>query len=176
MEDNTEQGDDASLNFSEATDAAERTVEQDMNDLSARCLELEAKLLRAAADYQNFVRRSHQNVSAARDQQVGDMAKDLLPVLDHFDIALAVDTEKTSAKSLLEGLIMVRDELTRTLGKYGIERITATPGEEFDPTRHEAMMRQKAQGIATNHVVMQLQPGYVLRERTLRPAKVSVAE
>jgi len=167
---------DDALNLAEEAAAAERTVEQDIADMAQRTAELEAKLLRAAADYQNMVRRSHQNVSAARDQQTGDMAKDLLPVIDHFDTALAVDPAKATAKSLLEGLVMVRDELMRSLAKHGIARINASKGDEFDPNIHEALMRVKADGLATNKIVSQLQPGYVLGERTLRPVKVSVAE
>jgi molecular chaperone GrpE len=160
----------------EAAAAAERTVEQDLAELGRQVSELQAKLLRAHADYQNLARRSQQNVIAAKDQQVGDMARDLLPVIDHFDTALAVDPSKATAKSLLDGLVMVRDELMRSLARHGIARITASQGDEFDPNIHEALMRVKAPGVATNQVVTQLQPGYVLGDRTLRPVKVSVAE
>lgn len=173
-DDNTSEAD--SLDFAREAEAAERTVEQDLADLAQRCAELESKLLRAHADYQNFARRSQMNVNAAKDQQTGEMAKDLLPVLDHFDIALGVDPSKATAQSLMQGITMVRDELMRTLSNHGIKRITATKGDEFNPNLHEALMRQKADGIATNHIVAQLQPGYMLGERTLRPAKVSVAE
>lgn len=163
-------------NLSDSLEQAERTVEQDLDELAQQNAELQSKLLRAHADYQNFARRSQLNVQAARDQQTGDVARDLLPVLDQFDAAMSVDPAKATMQSLLQGITMVREELMRSLSKHGIVRITAKKGDDFDPTRHEAMMRQKADGVASNHIVAQLQPGYMLGERTLRPVKVSVAE
>lgn len=165
-----------SLDLAGEAAQADRTVEDDLAELAQRCAELESKLLRAHADYQNFARRAQMNVTAAQDQQTGEMARDLLPVLDHFDSALAVDPNKATAQSLLQGITMVRDELMRSLAKHGIVRITAKQGDEFDPTKHEALMRQKAEGVKSNHIVAQFQPGYTLGERTLRPVKVSVAE
>ncbi len=162
--------------LSESLEQAERTVEQDLDELAQQNAELQSKLLRAHADYQNYARRAQMNEAAARDYQTGKMAADLLPVLDHFDNALAVDPAKATTQSVLEGITMVRDELMRSLSKHGIVRVTAKKGDEFDPNRHEAMLRQKADGVASNHIVAQLQPGYMLGERTLRPVKVSVAE
>lgn len=165
------------LNLTEAAEAAaEELVERDMADLTTRISELESKLLRAAADYQNYVRRAQQNVSAAREQQTMDVARDLLTVLDHFDTALAVDIEKTSARSLLDGLVIVRNELLRTLERYGVKRITADVGQEFDPNHHEALMRQKLPNVKSGHITQQLQVGYTIGPRTLRPVKVAVAE
>ncbi len=176
VNDNNSSDDAGSIDFNEELERADRTVERDLDELAQQNAELQSKLLRAHADYQNFARRSQMNVMAAKDQQTGEMARDLLPALDQFDIALSVDPAKATAKSLLDGINMVRDELMRSLGKHGITRITAKKGDEFDPTRHEAMMRQKADGVVTNHIVAQLQPGYMLGQRTLRPVKVSVAE
>ena len=138
--------------------------------------ELAQKVLRYAADYQNLARRSEQNVVAAREQQAIDLAKQLVVVLDHFDHALAVDAEKVSAKDLLQGVEIVQSELLNVLRRFGIERIDAKPGDVFDPTCHEAMLRQPAEGIESGRVAQQFQPGYMLREKTVRPAKVVVAE
>ncbi|MEX2215422.1 MAG: nucleotide exchange factor GrpE [Phycisphaeraceae bacterium] len=157
-------------------DQLEERVENDINDLVAENVELQSKLLRAAADYQNYVRRSQQNVVAAREQQTMALARELISVLDHFDNALSIDMEKATARSVMDGLFIVRDELLKTLERHGVQRVNATKGEEFDPNRHEALMREKAEGIATNHVVNQLQPGYLINDKTLRPVKVSVAE
>ena len=153
----------------------EQSDEQLLADLQAQRDELENKLLRAAADYQNLARRSQLNVEAARQQQLLDVARALVGVMDHFDNALNVEPGKTDTASLLTGVRIVRDELTRTLEQFGIRRLDVQPGEEFDPNRHEALMRQEQQGINSNHVVTQLQPGYVLGDRTVRAAKVSVA-
>jgi molecular chaperone GrpE len=138
--------------------------------------ELKDRLLRSAADYQNYVRRAQQNVADAREQQLLEVAKALVNVLDHFDRALEVDPAKTTTQGLLQGVQIVRDELFKLLEKFGLKRIVATPGQDFDPLRHEALMRQPAKGIPPDHVAAQLQPGYVLGERTVRPAKVALAQ
>ena len=166
----------AELELSPETDAGESQVEDEFVDLAQKCSELESKLLRAHADYQNVIRRSHQEVSNAREHQLMDVAKDLLTVLDHFDHAVAIDPETSSAQDVLNGIMIVRDELTRTLERYDIKRLTVETGEEFDPNRHEALMRQPSEHLESNQVVSQLQPGYMIKDKTLRPAKVSVAE
>lgn len=138
--------------------------------------DLEAQVLRLSADYQNFVRRSQQNIDTACEQQLMSLAKSLVTVLDHFDHALEVDAEKTSAADLLAGMQIVRDELLKTLEQFGIRRLDVAPGDSFDPTYHEALMRQPVDGLEPDRVAAQMQPGYVLGEKALRPAKVSLTE
>lgn len=138
--------------------------------------ELNARMLRLAADYQNFQRRAQQNVTSAEEQQAMSLARSLVPVLDHFDRALEIDPEKSKLADLLQGVQMVRDELLRALGRFGVQRLTPEPGEAFDPERHEALMRQPHDEIESGHVIMQLEPGYLLNDKTVRPAKVAVAE
>ncbi|MFG0249002.1 MAG: nucleotide exchange factor GrpE [Phycisphaeraceae bacterium JB051] len=168
-----------------ADDIAEQPVEE-LSEVDQLKLELEqtkqaladaeARVLRANADYQNMARRSIQNVNSAREEQIMSMARDLLTVMDQFDHALEIDPEKTDSAALLEGVKIVRDTLMRTFEGFGITRLEVEPGTEFDPNIHEALMRQEAEGIESNHVTMQLQPGYMLKEKALRPAKVAVAQ
>lgn len=157
-------------------DASAETVADDIKAVKAELEDTRNRLLRVSADFQNFVRRSEQNQVTAREQTTMSITRSLLTVLDHFDHALAVDPEKTTTGSLLQGVKMVRDELMRALENAGVQRIDVTAGEPFDPNRHEAMMREQREEIETGHVVNQLQPGYALGDKTLRPAKVSVAE
>jgi len=152
--------------------APEPTVEQ----LQQERDDLEQKLLRVSADYQNYIRRAQANETTAQQQQLMDVAKSLVTVLDHFDHALQVDPEKTSPEKMMEGMQMVRDELLRVLAQHGVERVDAAVGEPFDPNRHEAMMRQPTDELAPDHVAAQIQPGYALQDKTVRPAKVTVAQ
>lgn len=138
--------------------------------------ELQQRLLRVSADYQNYVRRSQSDVSTAKQQQLISMARELVTVLDHFDHALEMDPQKTSTESLMKGVVMVRDELMRALSRFGVERIDVAVGEAFDPNRHEAMMHQPSEDVQPNHVAAQLQPGYAIDNKTIRPAKVAVAQ
>ena len=150
--------------------------EDEVTTLKKRVADLEASVLRAAADYQNAVRRSQQNSVNAREHALMDISKDLLTVVDQFDHAVNFDVEASNPKALLDGVLMVRDELGRTLERFGVKRIEVSRGDEFDPNHHEAMMKQPADDLESNQIVAQLQPGYVINDKALRPAKVSVAE
>lgn len=164
-----------------ATDAPAASPEDAVDSdpvatLEQRHAEMESKYLRAAADLQNYARRARQNIEDAREQQLMDVARALLPVLDHFDHALEVDPAKTSPDALLKGVQIVRDELLGALERFGVKRVEVKQGDVFDPNRHEAMMRQAVEGLGPDLVATQFQPGYVLAEKTLRPAKVTVTE
>ena len=137
--------------------------------------ELYERLQRVSADYQNYMRRSQQNLAQSVELARGDLAKQFIPVLDHFDNALAEPPTSDEAVKLYEGLRIVRDELLRVLQGAGIERIDVEVGQPFDPNIHEAMLRQPAEGVEPNSVSAFMQPGYRHGDRTLRPAKVAVA-
>ena len=147
----------------------------EVEHLQAQRDEFESKLLRVSADYQNFARRAQQNVDSAVQQKLMDIARGLVTVMDHFDRALEGQS-KDGATGVLQGVMMVHDELLSTLNRYGIQRLDVEPGTEFDPNRHEALMRQPSDEIESNHITMQMQPGYVLGEKVIRPAQVGVAE
>ncbi len=138
--------------------------------------ELQAKLLRTAADYQNYVRRASREIEATRQQRIVDVARALTTVLDHFDRALQVDPGKTSTEEVMQGVGSIRDELLKSLSAFGLERIEVQPGEEFDPNRHEALMFQPAEGFHSGQIVQMLMPGYFVKDTPVRPAQVSVAQ
>ena len=150
--------------------------EDELTQLRQQCAELNSKYLRTAADMQNFARRAAQNVADARQQQLMAVTRAMVAVMDHFDKALEVDPENTSADALLEGMRIVRDELLGALEKFGVKRVEVKQGDQFDPICHEAMMRQAVEGLEPDRIAAQFQPGYVLEDKTLRPAKVSVSE
>ncbi len=158
------------------TGQTQSPAEQELARLADERDQLHQRLMRVSADYQNYVRRAQQNAEQVRDQTTADLVKALLTVLDHFDHALgAGEKEEVSARDLLTGVRMVRDELLKTLESFGVERVDVRPGEPFNPNRHNAMMQQEAEGIESQHVVSQMQPGYSLGNRVIRPAKVAVA-
>ncbi len=148
---------------------AQRAVQEEIEDLKNR-------LKRLSADYQNYAMRSRQEAQRAREQAVGDFAKALVGVMDHFDLAVAVDVGKVDAAGVLQGVRIVRDALLATLGQFGVRRVDAKVGDAFDPSLHQAMTRQSVEGLPPQHVASQFQPGYTLEGRTLRPAAVAVTE
>ena len=151
-------------------------VQQRFDALQSERDELEQKLLRTAADYQNFIRRANQNVDAARHEGVAGVAKAMVTVLDHFDRALQLDPDTTSTADVLGGVKSIKDELLRAMERFGLTRVDVEPGTEFDPNLHEALMRQPSDEAEPGTVAAQFQPGYLLNDRPIRPAQVSVAE
>ncbi len=155
----------------ELNDDALRFVEQ----LQAALDEAQAARQRALADFSNYQRRALENEQRARSDGMNAVVQSLLPVLDHFDLTLGQDPEMLTIDKLMDGVQIVRDEFTAALQRHGVNLVMPAIGDEFDPNVHEAMMRQPAEGVAPNHIVMVMQPGYMLGERVLRPAKVAVA-
>ena len=134
-----------------------------------------AAKLRAQADFANFQRRSIENEARARVGGLVQLTRALMPVLDHFDLALAQDPSKLTVEQLAKSIEMTRAELQKALEQNGIARIDPTPGTPFDPLQHDAVMRQPAEGIAPGCISMRFQTGWRLGETVLRPAKVAVA-
>ena len=151
----------------EQDDARLAQLEQEKSELFAR-------LQRVSADYQNYTRRAEQNTIDAAELARVDVFRRLLPVLDHFETALAQPANSDDAQSLATGVRIVRDELMKVLQQAGVERLEAKQGDEFDPHLHEALMQQPIEGLPANRVAQQLQPGYRYKQRIIRPTKVSV--
>lgn len=129
----------------------------------------------ALAEFHNFQRRAAANERQAAQAGAGNVIRSLLAVVDHFDLALDQDTEQLSVEQLLGGVRIVRDELAKALQSHGVQRIEPAIGDEFDPNRHEAIMKRESDEVPANHVVSVLQVGYQLADVVLRPAKVAVA-
>jgi len=130
---------------------------------------------RALADFANFQRRARENEVRARQHGVTSVVRSLLPVMDHFDLALAQDPSKVSVEQLLGGVNIVRAEFVKVIESLGVTRIDPAPGDPLDPMRHEAMMRQPAPGIEPGRVAAVFQPGYAMGDMVIRPAKVTIA-
>jgi molecular chaperone GrpE len=128
---------------------------------------------RALADFANFQRRAVENESKSRERGIAEVVRNLVPVLDQFEMAL--DQEGASKDSILEGVSLVRDELMRALAKNGVESITPQMGEEFDPNRHEAMLQHPAESIEPGHVSLIVKSGWSMGALVLRPAQVGIA-
>jgi len=144
-------------------------IERELEDLKQR-------FWRLGADFQNYQKRSHRQVDQSAQMARDEMALGLLGVLDNFEHALAKGKEVDNVETLLDGVKIVYDHLFNALSSFGLQRIVIKSGEAFDPTRHEAMLQEESDEWPENTIVRELSPGYVMRERTLRPAKVSVTK
>ena len=135
------------------------------------------RLLRTAADFENFKKRAaRERVEAAQSANLALLQK-LLPVLDHFEMAqTAAQTAKDDKlTSLQAGIAMIQQQLKGILAETGLEEIDAA-GKPFDPMLHEAVSQQESKDVPEGQVLQQIRKGYKLRDRLLRPAAVVVAK
>ena len=133
------------------------------------------RLARATADFKNAQKRLEADAEQRLQYANSGLIKSLLPVIDNFERALAVDPARTDAAAILKGMQIVHDQLIKVLRDQKVEEIAPQPGEPFDPTRHEALMQQDAPQYPEPSVTQLLQKGYSLHDRTLRPAGVAVS-
>jgi molecular chaperone GrpE len=130
------------------------------------------RLARSQAEFDNARKRASREQQDFRDYAVADAAKALLPVLDSFERALQL--KPTGAQDLRSGMELIYKQLQDALGKMGVHPISAK-GEPFDPRLHEAIEMVETDTMDDHHVLEELQRGYKLKERLLRPAMVKVA-
>lgn len=163
-----------SVDPAEVEEQAEDAIDL-VNRLQDELEEANAARQRSLADLCNLQRRAAENESRALKTGAADVARSMLPVIDHLDLALDQDLEQVTVEQLADGVKLVRDELIRALASHGVARIEPAVGDPFDPNQHEAMMRQAAEGVDPDHITGVLQVGYAMGEFVLRPAKVAVA-
>ncbi|WLD92137.1 nucleotide exchange factor GrpE [Alkalihalobacillus sp. AL-G] len=152
----------------------QKTAEKDpVSELEQELEEIKNRMLRTQADYDNFRRRTREEKEAAAKYKALGMVEGLLPVIDNFERAMNLQTDEEQAKSLLQGVQMVYNQLIDALQKEGVEEINAK-GEVFDPHLHQAVMQVQSEEYENNTVVEVLQKGYMLKDRVIRPAMVKV--
>jgi molecular chaperone GrpE len=134
------------------------------------------KLMYAVAESQNMRKRLEAEKEQAVQYANQSLIKALIPIIDNFERALAVDPSKADAASVLKGLQLVHDQLMKELERQNVEVINPKPGTPFDPTRHEALMEKPETNLKPGTVAQALTRGYALRGRTVRPASVMIAK
>ena len=146
--------------------------------LEADLAEAKAALLYAHAEAQNIRRRAEKEAVDARTYAVTAFARDVLSVADNLERALAAIPEALRGddkmKGLVAGLEATGRELDGVFARHGITRITSL-GDRLDPNRHQAMM-EMASDLEPGTIVQEMQAGYMIRDRLLRPAMVAVAK
>lgn len=131
--------------------------------------------LRHLAEKQNLQRRSEQAIDKAYKFSLEKLVRDLLPILDSLERAVALaERENDAALPMIEGLDLTLKSFNDTMHKFGIEAV-GEPGIPFDPERHQAMTLVETELQPPNHIVTVMQKGYTLNGRLLRAAIVTVA-
>lgn len=155
--------------------AREPSVEDKLAEVQAEAAKLRDQLLRTAADFDNFRKRSRREADDAQRRGRETAIKDLLPVFDNLERASMHAETATDVKSLADGVRMVIRQFTDTLERMGIKRVPSV-GRPFDPTVHEAIQQIESTEHPAGVVMAEVQPGYVLGDYLLRAAQVVVSK
>ena len=159
----------------------EMTTEQEMTkmqqELEGAKSETEAAtdaMLRLAAELDNYKKRTVKERESLIKYATQDIIQELLPILDNFERAIESASKTKDFNSFLEGVKMIFKQMYDALEKKGVNKIDAV-GKAFDPNIHEAVMQLTSEEYPENVIVEELQPGYTLHDRVIRPSMVVVS-
>lgn len=151
-----------------------QTEEQLENNIQAEMEILKNQYLRLAADFDNYRKRNAQERESLLKYGAEDTLKKLLPVIDTFERAYKSISEIDDPEKLKENFNIIQKQFMDSLEKAGLQKIEAV-GKEFDPTYHEAVMQTPNNDMPDHTIIAELQTGYKLEDRIIRPALVNVA-
>lgn len=156
---------------SQGLDASEQ-VEQ----LTASNAELAEQVKRVSAEFQNFRRRQEEEAKRVKVRLREDIIRTMLPILDNLERTLNAANQGNDGayEALLKGVELIEKDVRKIFGELGLEEIVAQ-GETFDPALHEAVMMQETDEVPDQTILQELQKGYILGDRVIRPSMVQVA-
>lgn len=147
-------------------------VKEEASDEDEKYKNLMDKFMRLQADFSNYKRRTETQKSEFVELGVKKIVNDLFPVIDNFERAMDSIGDKDST---YDGIRMIKDQLTDVLKNEGIVEMKAL-GEEFDPMYHHAVLTEDSDEYESGYVIEVLQKGYLIDDKTLRPAMVKVSQ
>jgi molecular chaperone GrpE len=148
--------------------------ESPLETLQAERDKLKDQLLRTAADFDNYRKRTRKDAEQAEKRGKEDVLKELLPVFDNLERAIQAGEGGGDTKAILEGIEMVLKLFEDTAQRIGLSRVEAV-GQRFDPSIHDAFQQLETDEQPPGTIVAEYQPGYRLGDKLLRPAMVVVA-
>lgn len=161
-------------------DSQEEVQAEDVDPKDEKIQELEKlandneeKYLRLYAEFENYKRRIQNENQINKTYQAQGILTDILPSIDNIERALQIEGDDESFKSLQKGVQMVHESLLRALKDNGLEEIEAE-GQEFDPNLHQAVVQDDNPDFKSGEITQELQKGYKLKDRVLRPSMVKV--
>lgn len=167
------QAEDEGTSATEPQSAQPTKAEAELENLKAEKATYLDRLARLQAEFDNYRKRAVKEQQDFRDYALADALKQVLPILDSLDRALK--TENASTDDFRSGIDLIDRQFHDVLSRLGVEPIQAA-GQPFDPNQHQAIQMVDTDEVADNHVVDELQRGYRIKDRLLRPAMVRVAQ
>ncbi len=153
--------------------AGQLTADSELEKLRAERDALLDRLARLQAEFDNYRKRAARESADFREYAVADAARAILPVIDSF--GLAIKNADAHPEDFRKGVEMIYKQMHDVLQKLNVQRVPAQ-GEPFDPRVHDAIEIVESNEVPDHHVLEELQPGYRIKERLLRPAMVRVAK
>ncbi|EOD7824237.1 nucleotide exchange factor GrpE [Staphylococcus aureus] len=147
--------------------------DQKINELQQLADENEEKYLRLYAEFENYKRRIQKENEINKTYQAQRVLTDILPAIDNIERALQIEGDDETFKSLQKGVQMVHESLINALKDNGLE-VIKTEGEAFDPNIHQAVVQDDNPYFKSGEITQELQKGYKLKDRVLRPSMVKV--
>ncbi|HFN8764973.1 TPA: nucleotide exchange factor GrpE [Staphylococcus aureus] len=147
--------------------------DQKINELQQLADENEEKYLRLYAEFENYKRRIQKENEINKTYQAQRVLTDVLPAIDNIERALQIEGDDETFKSLQKGVQMVHESLINALKDNGLE-VIKTEGEAFDPNVHQAVVQDDNPDFESGEITQELQKGYKLKDRVLRPSMVKV--
>ncbi len=169
--------------MSEFEKADDSQVDDPLEDLAEKLKSKEQeaqenydRLLRVSAEFENYKKRASREMEEFRKFSNQSLIKEMLSVVDNLELAMkSTNGHKTIDKGLLDGLEMTHKKILKVFEKFNVKPISAK-GQPFDPTFHEAVMQEETDEYPGNTVINELQKGYLIHDRLLRPSMVVVAK
>ncbi|HOP06863.1 MAG TPA: nucleotide exchange factor GrpE [candidate division Zixibacteria bacterium] len=156
----------------DSEEAAEAPTEEEQ--LRQKLQETEDRLLRTAAEFENYKKRTTRQFELMAQQANERLLTEILEVVDNFERALAHSGKKTDPTALAEGVKLIHNQLQSLLAKHDVKPIVAV-GQPFDPNLHEALMQTPSEEHPEGHVALEMARGYRQGDRVLRYSKVAVS-
>jgi molecular chaperone GrpE len=150
------------------------SVDEQLVQLEQELEQQKDRALRAQAELENVRKRMLREADQLRQYAVSPLVGDLLPLMDNLSRAIAAGESTGNIEELLKGLQMISQSFEETLKRYGVEKISAV-GEMFDPNKHEALQQVPSPDHATMQIVQEVETGWQLHDRVIRPSKVIVS-
>jgi molecular chaperone GrpE len=146
--------------------------DREISELKAQAEKLKDKFLRVLADMDNLRKRTAREKEEFRQYALADIFKDLLPIIDNFERALKI-AEETDGKTFKEGIDLIYRMLLNYLARHGVKPIELQDNR-FDPSLHQALASEESEEVNEPQIKEELQKGYLIHDRLLRPTMVKV--
>lgn len=164
-----------SLNEDLSSDDSSDTNNAKITELEIQVKELQDKLLRKAAEFENYKRRTENDQFNLITYAAESFIIKLLPIVDDFERSMAHIDDMEGNKSVRDGIKLVYDKLQKLLNEQGVKKMQVK-GEPFNVNHHDALMQRKDDSVPPHTVLEEIEPGYIYRDKVIRHAKVIVSE